>query len=885
MTEKIDKKIIKKLDSKIINSITPFSDVSYKKKKEIDVFVGRENNLKSLTDSLHNTIFSDGSFGVSISGPGGCGKSTLFGYFMQFLNTQKIFLESYCRLKKEECEIITCFINAPKGEPTTLKYFWTSIIDALAEPNIEFLEKFATSLFRKCLDVLWKHNFKREELRNVFSILIPDFIEGIKHHDIVDLINLNKFFDFLISDEENVNKIKKIITSGWRILQRHEVSFNILGKVGDFNQKRVFKVEKQYFELLFDMLSTDYDKGSNAQDIFKGVKGDLIKSESDVIKLFKWLINTWEWVVEKPISFLIGVDNIGYMTVDLEDIESAYIPFIQTVLQIRDSLKKFLFVLIGTNEDWRLFNEYIKKHQDYRTQLRGFLINKIDLTRLTLTEVLEALSLIMSKFWTQAGVMHPSSSTYPFSNEFFTYLYEYHAHEYREILIYLDKIWSHYKSTTKVIELTDKFFMIKYVRFIMKEISQNQEPSIFSELYYSNLIEWEKKQAMSKFENIHSRHVGSTQSNLVERKLTEALRILQEKETPKQIDWAEKTPPITVETEKGKKTRYPDVYARLTRQGLSDRKRAFEIQVKMYDKNNFVKLTEIESSLELLERAYTDALLFAITGAGLEEKAIEKINSLNLNDRILYFKPFNEEQFKALSYLVYYEDITGCKLTVNVIKEIFEILFEENWDEILEQVRNIGSFRAKRILEKIKEKEKSTLTGYIEGSIVPLQTSASQTGFESVPKKEVISIKDNSNDIIKTPSGESISSKATQSKTGNLEVIINDLGFNINKNAIQNLHNRYQDSFKELKFVFDCINKRTERYKGKATKDYLKKRVPAHLSDENINELFLRLKNEDVKNQVTKEEKIFTYKGTSICITDIGKEFYQIIKKLENTRI
>ncbi len=104
MTEKIDKKIIKKLDSKIINSITPFSDVSYKKKKEIDVFVGRENNLKSLTNSLHNTIFSDGSFGVSISGPGGCGKSTLFGYFMQFLNTQKIFLESYCRLKKEECE-------------------------------------------------------------------------------------------------------------------------------------------------------------------------------------------------------------------------------------------------------------------------------------------------------------------------------------------------------------------------------------------------------------------------------------------------------------------------------------------------------------------------------------------------------------------------------------------------------------------------------------------------------------------------------------------------------------------------------------------------------------------------------------------------------------
>ncbi len=877
----MDKKKLKKLNSKIINSITPFSNLFYKKKKEIDVFIGRENNLKSLTESLHNTLFGDRSFGVSISGPGGCGKSTLFGYFTQLLNTQKIFLESYCRLKKEECEFITCFIDAPKGEPTTLKYFWTSMIDALAEENIEFLEKFATLLFRKCLDVLWKHNFKRDELMDTLSILIPDFTESIKHHSIVDLINLNKFFDFLISDEEIVNKIKKIIMNGWRILQRHEVSFGIMGKVGEFNQKRIFKVERQYFELLFDMLSNDLDKSSDAQDIFKGVGGELIESDSDVVKLFKWLINTWEWVVEKPISFIIGVDNIGYMTVGLENKESAYIPFIQTILQMRDSLKKFLFVLIGTNEDWRLFNDYINKHQDYRTQLRGFLINKIDLTRLTLTEVLDALSLIMTKFWTQAGVIQASNSIYPFSNEFFTYLYEYHAHEYREILIYLDKIWSHYKSTTKVIELTDVFFMIKYVHFVMKELSQDKEASIFSELYYSSLIEWEKEQAKSKFVNMKSRHVGSSQSNLVERRLTEALRILQEKESPKQIDWAEKTPAITVETEKGKRTRYPDVYAKLTRQSLADNKRSFEIQVKMYDQNKFVKLKEIESSLELLERAYTDALLFAMTGAGLEEKAIEEINRLNLTDRILYYKPFDEEQFSALAYLVYYEDITGRKLTVNVIKEILEILFEETWDEILEQVRNIGSFRAKRILEKVKEKQKSPLTGYMEKPIVPQPTSVSRARIESVPKQEIISIKDNSNVIIKTSGVESISPQATQSESGTLEAAINDLGFNDNKNTLQNLHKRYQDNLKELEFIFDCVNKRTDRYKGKATKDYLKKRVPAHLADENINELFLRLKNEDVKNQVPKEEKTFTYKGTSICITEIGKEFYQIITKLK----
>ncbi len=860
----MDNKTKKKMDSKIINSITPFSNLSYKKKKEVDIFVGRENNLRSLSDSLHNSLYGERSYGVSISGPGGCGKSTLYGYFTQLINNQKLYLESYSRLHKDECEIITCFIDAPKGEPTTLRYFWTSMIDALAEENIEFLEKFATKLFRKCLDVLWKYNFKREELKDILLLVIPDLEENIKHHEIVDLINLENFFNLLVSDEEIVDKIKKIITSSWRILQRHEISFGIIGKVGDFNQTRLFKVEKQYFELLFDMLSSDLDKSSSAQDTFKGVEGTLLGSDSDVIKLFKWLINTWEWVVEKPISFVVGVDNIGYMTVGLENNESAYVPFVQTILQMRDSLKKFLFVLIGTNEDWRLFNDYINSHQDYRTQLRGFLVNKIDLTRLTLNEVLKALSLIMTKLWTQAGMINPSNTLYPFTKEFFTYLYEYHAHEYREILIYLDKIWANYKNSTKVFELSDPFFMIKFVRIIMKELDRDYSPFLFTELYFNNLIEWEKEQIKYRFENIPSRHVGSSQSDLVERKLTEALRILQEKETPKKIDWVEKTPAIRVETETGGKIRYPDVYIKLTRQNLSDKKKAFEIQVKMYEENKFVKLKEIESSLELLERAYTDALLFAMTGAGLEEKAIEQINNLNLTDRVLYYKPFDNEQFKALAYLAYYEEITGRKLTVNLIIEILEILFDESWDNIINQVRNIGSFRAERISRKIKEKEKSTLTGFLHEN------------EQDVESKSGITLSDDPTEPTKVEPSEG---KGERSEEDKFEKVIKDLKLEGVLDLLKIIYNRYLDNLNELEFIFESVSKRNDRYKGKATKDYLKKRVPAHLSDENINELFIRLKNEDSKNQVKSEERIFTYKGTSICITEIGKKSYEIIRQ------
>jgi len=176
----------------------------------------------------------------------------------------------------------------------------------------------------------------------------------------------------------------------------------------------------------------------------------------------------------------------------------------------------------------------------------------------------------------------------------------------------------------------------------------------------------------------------------VEKKLTEALKFLQDNEVPKQISWAEKTPPITIALERGSKIRYPDVYVKLSTQSIIEKKKAFEIQVKMYDHNKFVNLKDIQSRLELLERAYIDALLFLMTGEGLEDKAIEKIKEKSLQDRILYSLPLDNEQFKALSFLVEYEEITGRKASQKVIKEILGILFNQSWDALIDKIRTIG---------------------------------------------------------------------------------------------------------------------------------------------------------------------------------------------------
>ncbi|MFX1281967.1 MAG: hypothetical protein ACFFA3_21640, partial [Promethearchaeota archaeon] len=641
------------------------------------------------------------------------------------------------------------------------------------------------------------------------------------------------------------------------------------------------RFEKEYFDLLFENLSFDINKSTRAQNIFKGIEGNLIKSDSNVIDLFNWLTQTWEWVIEKPVNFLIGIDNIGYLTVNIDERENAYIPFVQTILQMRESLKKFLFILIGTNEDWRLFDDYVKLHQDYRTQLQGFIIKRLDLTRLTLNEVIEALTLIMTKFWSRTGIVNPSNPLYPFSENIFAYLYEFFAHEYREILKFLDTVWSNYKSSIKVRSLVNPFTIIKFVRIKMNKVSTYQEDLISDysdELYFSNLINWEKTQIKKWFENIEARHVGKKQSELVEEKVTEALRILQEKEVPKQISWAQKTFPITIALESGSKTRYPDVYVKLSTLSISDKKRAFEIQVKMYNQNQFVKLNDIKSSLELLERAYTDALLFLMTGAGLEDKAIEEIKELNLEDRILYYHPLNDEQFKALAFLIAYEEITGKKPTVNVIKDIFEILFNQSWNSLIEKIRSIGSYREIRIKEELKEKTKATLFRFVE-PIKQIDTFSTQKEEITEPIQSKTSKTPYSHQDLE-PKIDTSTVKTQEGVLPNkIDKIIDDLNLSEKKVILKKIHNRYKDFEKNLKFIIDTATKRNDRYKGRTTKEYLKKKVPPHLADEEVNELFLRLKNECVKNQLPENELLFTYQGTSIIITELGKDFSKFLNR------
>ena len=118
---------------------------------------------------------------------------------------------------------------------------------------MEFLEKFAILLFIKCIEILWKKNFKRLEIDSILSKIIPNYEEGLKHYNISELIDKNKFFEIITIEEEVAKKLYEIINQGWRILQRYEVSLKTTYDSNKFIHKRIFKFEKRYFDLLFDI--------------------------------------------------------------------------------------------------------------------------------------------------------------------------------------------------------------------------------------------------------------------------------------------------------------------------------------------------------------------------------------------------------------------------------------------------------------------------------------------------------------------------------------------------------------------------------------------------------------------------------------------------------
>ncbi|MBD3353112.1 MAG: hypothetical protein GF364_16645 [Candidatus Lokiarchaeota archaeon] len=855
-----------KFERKILNKISPFTETSQVKGKEIRVFVGRENEKNTLMTAIQTVAISKHGSAIKITGPGGSGKSTLFGYIAQLIDNGNIFKQSRGLLDESNLELLAAFIDAPKDQDTSFRYFWTSIVDSFSDSihglTAEFFEYFATKLILTCLKRLISIS-DRDTIISIMQGPYPRFKEDIKDHNWEDLVRIDRLIESgSIYYNFDQNHAKQIIERNIRRLQRIVITL-------PDGTKRRFSYEKEYFDKLFDLFDDDAEKTINALLCLKGSKVKFLPTDKSIMKLLNWVCNTWEWIHKKSICIVVGVDNLGYLTANANTDNNTYNKFVQTLLQMRNDLNNFLFVIIGTNSDWDEVENFVKTKQDYKRQLSGFFSRKIDLNRLTKEEAVEALRGIMQNFWTQQK-LSPTNIYYPFSAGFFSYLYDYEVRDYRSMLNVLNGIWNWFKEKKKV-KTFDKPF--DYIRFIRKKWAIREGKQYILQL--RDLIPFEKKVLKDKWNKIDAVFKSNEKSNMVEVAMTAFIEVLRDNEVPRRIALVQQHATLQYFTKGKKQTRFPDVYVAVQNPGPLDENRAFEIQVKIHEPNQYVRLKEIEGSLGSLTHKKIDALVFLITGPGLEPRALTEIERLQVSERVFCVSPLNSDQLDALLLMVYYRELIESDPPPLLVKEIFSTIFGIDWEDLINRIGNMTAMSP--LKEPIVEKEpvkqgSSAITDYLHVNKTPEVTQ--KTLNKEQPNQEEISVghKPAQTTAMCKPENDTPASERPESISTSEESDVNE-GLHVPEEIVE-LKNRYECILNEVSFILNLALDRKGRWGGQVTKDYVKKRVPPELKEEQCRLVFDQLRKDAKKFPVILAE----YEGTSLKFNDTSKKFRKYLQ-------
>jgi hypothetical protein len=152
----------------------------------------------------------------------------------------------------------------------------------------------------------------------------------------------------------------------------------------------------------------------------------------------------------------------------------------------------------------------------------------MDLDRLNRDEYLQALRLIMQEFWSKAK-LSPDQIYYPFSKDFFLYLFDFRLHKFRDILNDLNTLWGKMQLKQKVQQFGDSFEILRYIR------SQSEQFSHIEAFKADSLLPYEKNALNKKWNSINSSFADKDRSKLEEKELCAFIDVLKEHEIPRQI--------------------------------------------------------------------------------------------------------------------------------------------------------------------------------------------------------------------------------------------------------------------------------------------------------------------------------------------------------------
>jgi hypothetical protein len=814
--------------------------MTYIREKEISFFVGRDDEIKTILQVVQVVVSEGRSRGIILEGPGGCGKSTLFGRINQLL--WKEAAEDYVDLSSSH--VISAFVLAPENA-RSFRDLWRPIFEGLEEQNCSFFEKLACQILSKLLVVFHNQPEEFEELKGIIwesPEVAPQF-RAQKYSEAISKQIVREFAADGLSDR--IPKLIEFVSRHTRQILRHHTTplFRTPDTPESFVLDRVSGIPRM--QQLLKILGTD---GYELQNSFYLHDEELIKSDDDAFAWFNWFDQTLAWIFGKAPCFLIGIDDIGKISGAKETQDDYFQGFFNTLIRMRNALGRVAFVLIGTTDDWHRMDSFVNQNLDLRSQVQGFLVERISLSHLEPDLAVQVFENRMEEFWTGQARRPRLYKFYPFDSAAFRYIYDYKGHQIRDSLNLLHNIWQKSRRDRVVQSMLDYFQTMKLVRTIENDWPRQFLPDAFHL--------FERMAILNDFWDPTTFKTKGSRSTACEQALAAAFQLIADQDHPRNIDRARCNPTIKVLENGQERRRRPDVFVEFFGQLGPERARAVEFQVKIYEPGHSVDASDLRSSFDLLEFGALDLLYLIMTGAGLTGQARMDINAFQ--NRVMGLQPINDTQLLALVLLTRYQEITGSIIDLHTAKAILEIVLNRNWEQFVQEIRNMP-----------KNYPRGEIQVTEIGEAVPSTTPSAGAlpGFLKYPAADQ-PIHD---DVAAQESTVPYSEESPQAETY-LEPTATAKKAEAKPSVVPESKPDWTDSFpeavktwkKDIRYFFTRIMTRGGRWKGQTTVNYLIKDCPPEISPERLKQLFKMLPG---------QTSFFLKEKTSVYITEEGQKF------------
>jgi len=366
------------------------------------------------------------------------------------------------------------------------------------------------------------------------------------------------------------------------------------------------------------------------------------------------------------------MDNLENLNPD----KKTFKDFFSFLLAFRNTINNCLLLTIGSTQFWQYFRQELTMSE--WNMLEGFKFDELTLMNLSEEDASRIMIRHMKEFWDSSGSgFSPvgKDQYYPFSKPAFKYLYEIHDRNLRDSLKKCNRIIESFKEEREV--------------FYFK----NLESAIYNLRLQSAGIYLFENELNFLFNFLKKFTDRNNLSRKVENGLVRAFLEIKEQQEKTYISNVEHEPNIKL---KNGKTCKPDAFLTLFGEKSIQDLRHAEFQIKTYYPTNYVRLSEVESSTELIKAGKTNYLHF-LTLSPLENKIIKELNKYESQiGRVIPLA--SEEPAYLMLLLTEFSNLFFKKETLTAGSYI-EILNKIGIEipQIFERIREIPVFKTEKV--------------------------------------------------------------------------------------------------------------------------------------------------------------------------------------------